>query len=100
MRNISSFVVQTRDEEVKLVVPNHIPAFQQKQMLSRSKVDPRKIVIVGDSEASLSAIDALRTTFTGEIILIPQSPYGAFENTDVLNRKFSQVYKNEVFLVE
>ena len=89
MRNISSFVVQTREEEVKLVVPNHIPAFQQKKMLNRSKVDPRKIVVVGDSEAALSSIDALRTTFTGEIILIPQSPYGAFENTDVLNRKFS-----------
>lgn len=100
MRNISSFVVQTREEEVKLVVPNHIPAFQQKKMLNRSKVDPRKIVVVGDSEAALSSIDALRTTFTGEIILIPQSPYGAFENTDVLNRKFSHVSKNEVFLVE
>ena len=40
-------------------------------MLSRSKVDPRKFVVVGDSEAALSAIDALRTTFTGDIILIP-----------------------------
>ena len=44
---------------------------QQKKMLNRSKVDPRKIVVVGDSEAALSFIDALRTTFTGEIILIP-----------------------------
>jgi len=69
-------------------------------MLSRSKVDPRKFVVVGDSEAALSAVDALRTTFTGDIVLIPQSPYGAFENTDVLTRKFSQISKNEVFLVE
>jgi hypothetical protein len=94
LRNISSFLVQVREGTVKVVVPDHIPAFIQKKFLSRSKVDPRKFVIVGDSETATAAIDALRTTFTGEIICIPTSPYGSFENTDVLNRKFSQIKKN------
>ena len=87
MRNLSSFVVQVRENIVNLVVPDRIPAFAQKKFLSRSKIDPRKFVVIGDSEAALAALDALRTTFTGEIILIPQSAYGAFENTDVLTRK-------------
>jgi len=71
LRNLSSFVVQTREEEIKLIVPDHIPAFAQKKFLNRSKVDPRRFVIIGDSEAALAACDALRTTFTGEIVLIP-----------------------------
>lgn len=57
-------------------------------------------VILGDSVTALSAIDALRANFTGNIVLIPQSPYGAFENTDVLSRKLGPLSKNELFLQE
>lgn len=55
---------------------------------------------MGDSETALSAIDALRTNFTGRIVVIPSSPYGSFENTDILNKKFSPINKNEVYMVE
>lgn len=55
---------------------------------------------MGDSEAALSAIDALRTNFTGRIICIPCSPFGQFENIDVLNRKFGPINKNESYYVE
>jgi hypothetical protein len=48
----------------------------------------------------LSAIDALRTNFTGKIIVVPTSPYGSFENTDILTRKFSPLGKNESYMVE
>lgn len=55
---------------------------------------------MGDSEAALSAVDALRTSYAGEIILITTSPYGQFENLDVLRRKFGPLSKNEVYFVE
>lgn len=55
---------------------------------------------MGDSETALAAIDALRCNFTGRIICVPSSPYGQFENIDILNRKFSPISKNETFLVE
>jgi hypothetical protein len=32
--------------------------------------------------------------------VIPSSPYGQFENTDILSRKFTPINKNEVYLVE
>ena len=55
---------------------------------------------MGDSEAALSAVDALRTSYAGEIILISTSPFGQFENLDVLRRKFGPLSKNEVYFVE
>ena len=45
-------------------------------------IDPRTIVILGDNETALAAIDALRTSFTGRIVVVPCSDYGAFENVD------------------
>ena len=63
-------------------------------------IDPRTILILGDSETALSAVDALRTHFTGRILLVPTSVYGSFQNTDIFNRKFYEVSKNEVFFVE
>jgi hypothetical protein len=51
------------------------------------EIDPRVFVILGDSETALSTIDALRTNFTGKIVLVSTSPYGAFENLDVFTRK-------------
>lgn len=56
---------------VEVVVPEHIPAFSKKQFIKRESVDPRTMVILGDSEAALSAVAALRTNFTGRIVLIP-----------------------------
>jgi hypothetical protein len=41
-------------------------------------LDPRVYVILGDSVTSLAAIDALRANFTGNIVLIPTSDFGAF----------------------
>jgi len=83
-----------------MVMPEHVPAFAKKNFIKRAQIDPRVFVILGDSETALSAIDTLRTNFTGRIIVIPNSPYGSFENTDILNRKFSPIHKNEAFLVE
>jgi predicted RNA-binding protein len=45
-------------------------------------------------------IDGLRAAFTGKIIVVPSSPYGQFENTDILSKKFTPIQKNEVYMVE
>lgn len=87
MRNIASFNTSFREGKVQVTVPEHIPAFAKKKYLGRAKVDPRVYVVLGDSETALAAIDALRTSFTGEIVCIPASQYGHFENTDILKRK-------------
>lgn len=71
-----------------------------KSFLKRAIIDPRTFVILGDSETALSAIDALRTNFTGRIVIVPMSPYGSFENNDILYRKFSPINKNESYMVE
>lgn len=81
-------------------MPEHVPAFAKKELMKKLLIDPRTFVILGDSETALSAIDALRTSFSGRIIVVPASPFGAFENTDVFTRKFSKINKNEVYLVE
>jgi len=56
-----------------------VPAFAKKKFIEKTVVDPRVFMILGDSETALSAIDALRTSFTGKIVVIPCSPYGSFE---------------------
>jgi thioredoxin reductase len=81
-------------------MPEHVPAFAKKKFIKREQLDPRTFVILGDSETALAAIDGLRAGFTGKIVVIPNSPYGQFENTDILNRKFSPIQKNEAFMVE
>lgn len=73
MRNLSSFNITVRDEEIKVTVPEHIPAFAKRKFLGRSKIDPRTFVVLGDSEAALAAMDALRMSFTGNIVCIPTS---------------------------
>ena len=100
MRNISSFPINTREDNIQLVIPEHVPAFQRKKFIQRAVIDPRTFLILGDTETALAAIDALRCNFTGRIICVPSSPYGSFENMDILNRKFSPISKNETFLVE
>ncbi len=55
---------------------------------------------LGDSETALAAIDALRSSFTGNIECVPLSPFGAFENLDVVRLKFTPLTKNEVHLLE
>lgn len=88
MRNLASFLIQVRDEKIKLILPEHVPAFAKKDVMKKVTIDPRTFVILGDSETALSAIDALRTSFTGRIVVVPTSPFGAFENTEVFTRKF------------
>jgi len=83
-----------------MVMPEHVPAFAKKKFIGRANIDPRTFVVLGDSEAALSVIDSLRMNYTGKIVLIPTSPFGAFENLDILNKKFSKISRNEVFLVE
>jgi len=68
--------------------------------LKRQTIDPRTFVVLGDSETALAAVDALRTSFTGRIIVIPCSTYGQFENTDIIRRKTGPLSKNESFYVE
>ena len=81
-------------------MPEHVPAFAKKKFIKRENLDPRTFVILGDSEAALSAIDGLRAGFTGRIVVVPSSPYGQFENSDIFNRKFTPLQKNEVYMVE
>ena len=81
-------------------MPEHIPAFAKRKFLGRSKIDPRTYVVLGDSEAALAAMDALRMNFTGNIVNIPVSQYGQFENHDILRRKFTPLSKNESFLAD
>jgi len=100
MRNISSFNIAIRDEEIKVTLPEHVPAFSRKKNLQRQTLDPRVYVILGDTLTALSAIDALRTNFTGNIVLVPQSEFGAFQNTDILYKKMGKVTKTELFLQE
>ena len=100
MRNLSSFNITVRDEDIKVTVPEHIPAFAKRKFLGRSKIDPRTYVVLGDSEAALAAIDALRMSFTGNIVCIPASDFGQFENLDILKSKFTPLSKNETFLTD
>jgi hypothetical protein len=53
-----------------------VPAFANRSRLKRNQVDPRRIIVMGDSETALSAVDALRTSFAGEILLFTTSPFG------------------------
>lgn len=100
MRNISSFTIQTRDDEVSVVIPEHVPAFAYRKKLKPSNIDPRRMVVLGDTEAAVACVDALRTSFTGEILLITTSPFGQFENIDVIRRKFGPIAKNEIYYME
>lgn len=100
MRNLSTFPVKVREGLIELTVPEHIPAFSKKKFLKRQAIDPRTFVILGDNETALSAIDALRTNFTGRIIMIPCSNFGAFENTDIMKREMGPIAKNQCFMVE
>lgn len=100
MRNISSFVTRVRKENVEIIVPDHIPAFILREHLAREDIDPRVYVVIGDSEAALSAILTLRWAYTGQIILFPTTPSGSFQNKDILLRKFGPLSKEEVYYVE
>ena len=100
MRNLSSFHIQVRDETVQLVVPEHIPPFAQKNYLTREVIDPRTFVIIGDSETALSAVDALRAGYTGRIVLLSPSTYGAFENQEILTKRFDPLEQSDVFMVD
>ena len=91
MRSISTFMVQTREGNVQMVMPEHVPAFSKKQFIKRQNIDPRTFVVLGDSDTALAAVDALRASFTGKVVVVPSSPYGQFENTDILTRKFSPI---------
>lgn len=86
--------MKVRNEEIELTVPEHIPAFSKKKFLKREVIDPRTFVVLGDNETSLAAIDALRTNFTGRIVLIPCNSFGSFENTDIMKRQMASLSKN------
>lgn len=84
-----------------MTVPEHIPAFSKKKFVKREAMDPRTIVVLGDNETSLATIDALRTSFTGRIIVVPCSNgIGAFENLDIMKRFMGPMSKNQCFMVE
>jgi hypothetical protein len=48
--------VRIRNDQIEVIVPEHIPAFTKKQFLKRELIDPRVFVVLGDSESALSAI--------------------------------------------
>jgi len=86
LRNLSTFDIKVRKGNIELTVPEHIPAFTRKKFLKRESIDPRCIVILGDNETALAAIDGLRTSFTGRIVVVPSNDFGAFENTEAMKR--------------
>mmetsp|Transcript_4104 Transcript_4104/g.6942 ORF Transcript_4104/g.6942 Transcript_4104/m.6942 type:complete len:192 (+) Transcript_4104:695-1270(+) len=94
LRNLSSFQTRVRDGKLEMVVPEHIPAFQKSKYLKRSSADPRVMVIVGDTDTSLSAIQALRQAFTGKIVLVPIRQFGRFENNEIMRKSFFPLSKN------
>jgi hypothetical protein len=100
MRSITAFPLRIRNGFVEAILPDHIPAFSMREALKREEMDPRVFVIIGDSEAALSAIVTLRYAYVGKIILIPTSHDGSFQNKDVLIRKFEPIDKEEVYYVE
>ena len=55
---------------------------------------------MGDSEAAISAMDALRMGFTGEIVNIPCSDNGKYENIDIFRRQFSPLTRNQIFYTD
>lgn len=63
-----------------MIIPEHIPPFQRKRYIKRANIDPRTFVVLGDTETALAALDALRCNYTGKLIVVPSSPFGAFEN--------------------
>lgn len=100
MRSLATFPVKVRDGQIELIVPEHIPAFCKKKFLKRETIDPRTMIILGDNETALAAIDALRMIYTGRIILIPCSPYGQFENVEMMKSDLSPLSKNQCYFVE
>jgi nitrite reductase/ring-hydroxylating ferredoxin subunit/thioredoxin reductase len=100
MRNLSNFPISVRGGAVEMTVPEHIPAFARKRFLKREAIDPRVFVVLGDNETALAVIDALRTGFTGRIIMIPCSNFGAFENTDTMKHTLAPLGKNQCYFVE
>ena len=85
---------------MKVTVPEHIPAFSKKKYLGQEKIDPRTMVILGDTQEALSAVDALRQCFTGTIVLFTMSQYGQFENPEILKKKFTNLTKFETFITD
>lgn len=89
LRTLTQFPCRERKGMIEVVVPEHIPPFQKRPFVRREVIDPRCYVILGDTETALSAITALRSHFTGRIVMVPFSRYGTFENVDLLKRQFS-----------
>ncbi len=58
------------------MLPEHVPAFAFRKKLKQSNIDPRRIIVLGDSEAAVSCVDALRNSYTGEVLMITTSPFG------------------------
>lgn len=100
LRNLSTFSVKVRKGKIELTVPEHVPAFSKKKFLKRQALDPRTFVVLGDNETALAAIDALRTNFTGRIVVVPSSNYGAFENVGIMRKQLGPLSKNQSYLVE
>jgi hypothetical protein len=100
MRNLSTFPIKIREDEIQMTVPEHIPAFSKKKFLKRTAIDPRCFVVMGENETALAVIDALRTNFTGRIVMIPSTDFGAFQNTDIMKRELSPLSKNQCYYVE
>lgn len=85
-RNLSTFAVKVRKDQIELTVPEHIPPFSKKRFIKRELIDPRTIVVLGDDETALAVVDGLRTSFTGRIVIIPLRAYGLFENVEIMKR--------------
>jgi hypothetical protein len=100
MRNLAVYPNQLRKGLIQAVVPENIAPFNAREPSMYSDVDPRIFCVLGDSEAALSVMLALRSAFTGKIVCVPTAPYGQFQNKDVLLRKMGPLEKHEVYYVE
>lgn len=71
-RNIASFPVSLRDSKIFVRIPTEkLPVFANPIYADyNNELDPRHIVLIGDTETVVSALHTLRLVFTGKISII------------------------------
>ena len=97
MRSLSTFPTQVRNHKVTTILPEKIPAFSTPKFQDFNPIDPRIMAIVGDTETALNAAISLRMAYAGAIKIFTTSPYGEFQNKDVLYRKMGEIEQNEIY---
>ena len=66
----------------------------------KDRLDPRVMVVLGESETALAVMSALRNGFTGQIINIVSGSANQYQNTDVFFRKVGEISKYETYQIQ